>query len=54
MGRNEVRRSQFRTYNWTKIYEAMRKPAFVFDGRNILDRKELQNIGFELKGIGKG
>jgi UDPglucose 6-dehydrogenase len=40
--------------NWQKIYDAMRKPAFVFDGRNILDRKELQSIGFEIKGIGKG
>lgn len=36
-----------------KIYDAMRKPAFVFDGRNILNREELKKIGFELKGIGK-
>ncbi|GET33770.1 UDP-glucose 6-dehydrogenase [Prolixibacter bellariivorans] len=46
--------NEFRTYDWQKIYDAMRKPAFVFDGRNILDREELKKIGFEIKGIGKG
>lgn len=45
---------EFRSYNWQKIYEAMRKPAFVFDGRNILNRQQLKKIGFELKSIGKG
>jgi UDPglucose 6-dehydrogenase len=32
----------------------MYKPAFVFDGRNILDADKLAAIGFQLKGIGKG
>ena len=32
----------------------MYKPAFVFDGRNILDEIVLKQIGFEFKGIGKG
>jgi UDPglucose 6-dehydrogenase len=32
----------------------MYKPAFVFDGRNILDAGKLHAIGFEVKGIGKG
>lgn len=45
---------EFRTYNWEAIYDRMYKPAFVFDGRNILDAKELTAIGFEVKGIGKG
>ena len=45
---------EFRTYDWQKIYDAMRKPAFVFDGRNILNREELNNIGFELQSIGRG
>jgi len=31
----------------------MKKPAFVFDGRNILDSSALKNIGFEVWGIGK-
>ena len=44
---------EFKTYDWHKIYEGMMKPAFVFDGRNILDIKELQQIGFDMNSIGK-
>ena len=28
---------EFKMYDWKEIYEVMQKPAFVFDGRNILD-----------------
>lgn len=45
---------EFKTYDWNTIYRNMYKPAFVFDGRNILDVKKLNAIGFEIKGIGKG
>ena len=45
---------EFTTYDWTSIYENMFKPAFVFDGRNILDANALNKIGFQFKGIGKG
>jgi UDPglucose 6-dehydrogenase len=31
----------------------MSKPAFIFDGRNILDLQKLKNIGFRASGIGK-
>ena len=31
----------------------MQKPAFVFDGRNLLDHKALREIGFYVYGIGK-
>ena len=31
----------------------MKKPAWIFDGRNILDHQELKTIGFEVKAIGK-
>ena len=43
---------EFTTYNWQKIYDSMHKPAFIFDGRNILNSKELEAIGFIYKGIG--
>ncbi|TPD69836.1 UDP-glucose 6-dehydrogenase [Flavobacterium microcysteis] len=43
---------EFRNYDWKKIYDNMMKPAFVFDGRNILDAKKLTEIGFVYKGIG--
>lgn len=44
---------EFKSYDWQKIYEAMLKPAFVFDGRNILDQKALEQIGFVYRAIGK-
>jgi UDPglucose 6-dehydrogenase len=43
---------EFKTYDWKRIYKNMQKPAFVFDGRNILDRQILEKIGFKYKGIG--
>ena len=44
---------EFKTYDYKKIYEKMAKPAFVFDGRNLLDAKALREIGFEVHAIGK-
>lgn len=44
---------QFKTYNWSEIYDKMKKPAFLFDGRNLLDHKKLQEIGFLTYQIGK-
>tara|TARA_B100001093_G_scaffold697_1_gene770 strand:+ start:3106 stop:4500 length:1395 start_codon:yes stop_codon:yes gene_type:complete len=43
---------EFKSYDWNRIYNSMQKPAFVFDGRNILDREALETIGFVYKGIG--
>ncbi|MFB9077376.1 UDP-glucose 6-dehydrogenase [Flavobacterium procerum] len=43
---------EFASYDWKKIYDNMHKPAFVFDGRNILNAKELEEIGFVYQGIG--
>ena len=45
---------EFKSYDWQTIYQNMYKPAFVFDGRNILDANKLSNIGFQFNGIGKG
>ena len=44
---------EFKAYDWQKIYEGMLKPAFVFDGRNILDKDHLASIGFIYNAIGK-
>lgn len=44
---------EFKTLDYNKVYEAMEKPAFVFDGRLILDHKKLTEIGFEVEAIGK-
>ena len=45
---------EFKTLDWKKIYDNMKKPAFLFDGRNILNHKELRDIGFKVYAIGKG
>lgn len=39
--------------NWAKIASKMRKPMFVFDGRNMLDHVELENLGFQVEAIGR-
>jgi len=45
---------EFKSYNWQKVYQEMLKPAFVFDGRNIVDKEQLDEIGYEVYNIGKG
>ena len=44
---------EFTSFDWVSIYSSMNKPAFIFDGRNILDKKQLEKIGFIYKGLGK-
>jgi UDPglucose 6-dehydrogenase len=44
---------EFKEYDWQKIYDNMLKPAFVFDGRNILDHAKFREIGFKVRAIGK-
>jgi UDPglucose 6-dehydrogenase len=44
---------EFKDQDFESIYKSMMKPAFVFDGRNVLDIKKLSNVGFEIEGIGK-
>jgi UDPglucose 6-dehydrogenase len=43
----------FKTLDFARIYASMKKPAFVFDGRNILDLEALRKIGFTASGIGR-
>jgi UDPglucose 6-dehydrogenase len=43
---------EFKEYDWQRIYDNMLKPAFVFDGRNILDGEKLKAIGFNFQSIG--
>ena len=40
-----------RDLDYEKIYQSMVKPAFIFDGRNILDHKKLFEIGFNVFAI---
>eukprot|EP01024_Parvocaulis_polyphysoides_P056083 TRINITY_DN5844_c0_g1_i1.p2 TRINITY_DN5844_c0_g1~~TRINITY_DN5844_c0_g1_i1.p2 ORF type:complete len:166 (+),score=33.89 TRINITY_DN5844_c0_g1_i1:267-764(+) len=43
----------FKTLDYVKAFEVMVKPAFVFDGRNILDHENLRKLGFIVYAIGK-
>jgi UDPglucose 6-dehydrogenase len=43
----------FKTLDYEEIYKTMTKPAFIFDGRNVLDHGKLRKIGFEVHAIGK-
>lgn len=43
----------YATLDFRRIYQAMVKPAFIFDGRNILDHKKLFEIGFNVFPLGK-
>ncbi|KAH6562973.1 hypothetical protein BASA50_006091 [Batrachochytrium salamandrivorans] len=44
---------EFKTLDYLQIYQNMHKPAFIFDGRLILDAKKLRDIGFQVEAIGK-
>jgi len=43
----------YKGLDYERIYKSMTKPAFIFDGRNILDHQKLFNIGFNIYPIGK-
>ncbi len=44
---------EFKTLDYAKIFAGMPKPAFLFDGRNVVDLAALRKIGFRASGIGK-
>ncbi|MFD1771507.1 nucleotide sugar dehydrogenase [Sphingobacterium suaedae] len=44
---------EFRTYDWALVKQQMKRPAFVFDGRKLLNRKDLEVLGFQYYAIGE-
>ncbi len=44
----------YKTLDYQRIFDNMQKPAFLFDGRNMLDHDALFEMGFEVYSIGKG
>jgi UDPglucose 6-dehydrogenase len=44
---------EFKKYDYEKFMGMMHKPAFLFDGRNIIDHEKLSGLGFEVHSIGK-
>ncbi len=43
---------EFRKLDWSMVYSLMNKPAYIFDGRNLLKDFDLNKIGFEYYSIG--
>jgi UDPglucose 6-dehydrogenase len=39
--------------NWESVAGVMKKPMYVFDGRDIVDAGNLQELGFRVEGIGR-
>ncbi|MBL8025069.1 MAG: nucleotide sugar dehydrogenase [Fibrobacteres bacterium] len=44
---------QYKELDYKRIYASMEKPAYIFDGRNILDSKSLSELGFRAFSIGR-
>ncbi|PPQ95354.1 hypothetical protein CVT26_008199 [Gymnopilus dilepis] len=44
---------EFKEIDWEAVYASMNKPAFVFDGRLIIDAEKLRKIGFKVTTIGR-
>ncbi|KAE8732917.1 UDP-glucose 6-dehydrogenase 1 [Hibiscus syriacus] len=44
---------EFQKLDFQKIFDNMQKPAFVFDGRHVVDVEKLRKIGFIVYSIGK-
>jgi UDPglucose 6-dehydrogenase len=44
---------EFKKLDYEKILAGMQKPAFLFDGRNIVDLAKLRELGFRAHGIGR-
>jgi len=44
---------EFCDYDFQRLYQLMEKPAFIFDGRNILDHQKLFELGFNVFPIGQ-
>lgn len=43
----------YKELDYQRIYEAMQKPACLFDGRNVLNHSALHELGFHVYPIGK-
>jgi UDPglucose 6-dehydrogenase len=44
---------EFKGYDWARIKDGMMRPAYVFDGRKLLNRKEMEAKGFLYYAIGE-
>lgn len=45
---------EFKKLNYERIKKTMQSPAWIFDGRNCLDSRLLLELGYLVRGVGKG
>ena len=50
---NSADANEFISYDWKTIYSKIKKPAYIFDGRNILNIELIKKIGFNYLGLGR-
>ena len=43
---------EFKDIDYENAFKNMIKPSWVFDGRGLLDREKIEEIGFKFKSIG--
>ena len=43
----------YKTLEWEKLFELMRKPAWVFDTRSVVNSENLEKIGFRVWKLGQ-
>ena len=44
---------EFISYDWKTVYDNIKKPTYIFDGRNILNSELIKKIGFNYLGLGR-
>jgi UDPglucose 6-dehydrogenase len=44
---------EYRDLDYARIYAGMEKPAFIFDGRNLVNSQRLHDIGFNVYSVGR-
>jgi UDPglucose 6-dehydrogenase len=45
--------NEFQNLDWKKVYKSMKDPKIIFDGKNYLNQKLIQDLGFEYFAVGR-
>ena len=45
--------NEFQNLAWKKVYKSMENPKIIFDGKNFLNQKLIQDLGFEYFAVGR-
>ena len=45
--------NEFQNLDWKKVYKSMENPKIIFDGKNFLNQKLIQDLGFEYFAVGR-